>query len=1196
MGARGRDVWPEIWHIIGPMLEGVLSRGEATWSENTMLPLVRRGFVEECYFTFSYSPIQDESGGIGGVFTAVYETTGQVLGERRMRALQTLAARTHEARTAEAACALVAEVLKAHPADLPFCRLYLVDEDGRRARLAAYTGLDPEVTRSPERVDVAGGPADLADEWGIGQVLRTGRAVLEEGLERRFGPLKVPGATSSVETALVLPLVRPGTVEAAGVLVAGVSPHLILEERYRSFLELVAGQVTTAIASARALQEARERAESLAELDRAKTAFFSNVSHEFRTPLTLMLGPVEDSLADVRHPLSPVQRERQLLVHRNGQRLMRLVNALLEFSRIEAGRVQVLYEPTDLAALTRDLASAFRSTVEKAGLRLTVECPPLAEPLWVDRGMWEKVVLNLVSNAFKFTLEGEIRVALRWLGSHVELAVRDTGVGIPESELPRVFERFHRVEQSRGRTIEGSGIGLALVQELVRLHGGRVDVRSVPGEGSTFSVSIPTGTAHLPKDRLGTPEALTVPSRGAAPFIHDALQWLGEEPAPGLDAPSEDVAPRGELGRILLADDNADMRGYVARILADAGWKVEPVRDGTEALAATRARVPDLVLSDVMMPGLDGFGLLEALRRDARTADVPVILLSARAGEEATVEGLKAGANDYLVKPFSARELLARVEGSVRTARAQREQRRAEAERERFFQLAPDMFCIAGMDTTFRRVNPAFPATLGWSEEELYSHSFLSLVHPDDLAATLAEVSRLAQGYVTVRFENRYRCKSGEYKWLAWAAAPVIEQGYMYAAARDITDARRAEAEREGLLARESEARHEAEEANRLKDEFLSTVSHELRTPLTAMLGWVQLLRTGALAPERQARALETVERNARAQGQLIEDLLDVSRILSGKMKLDVEPVEVSTIVEQALESVRPAADAKGLRLQSALDSTGSVMGDAHRLQQVVWNLLTNAVKFTPRGGRVQVFVERRDSSVEVTVADTGRGITPDFLPHVFERFRQADGGTRRQYGGLGLGLSIVRHLVEMHGGTVAASSQGEGMGATFTVRLPLSVALRKDVAPPVSPREPPLRRDFPCPPQLAGLRVLLVDDEVDTREYLRALLEGCDVRVVVAGSAEEALESLRREPPDLLLSDIGMPDEDGYSLIQKVRALPALEGGRTPAAALTAYARMEDRARVLLAGFQAHVPKPVEPMELLAVLASLAGQVVKGE
>jgi CheY-like chemotaxis protein/two-component sensor histidine kinase len=366
-------------------------------------------------------------------------------------------------------------------------------------------------------------------------------------------------------------------------------------------------------------------------------------------------------------------------------------------------------------------------------------------------------------------------------------------------------------------------------------------------------------------------------------------------------------------------------------------------------------------------------------------------------------------------------------------------------------------------------------------------------------------------------------------------------------------------------------------------------VSHELRTPLTAMLGWVQVLRNGNLPAEKRERALETIERNARAQGQLIEDLLDVSRIMSGKLKLDVEPVEVGAVVEQALESVRPAADAKGLRLQTALDSTGSVMGDAHRLQQVVWNLLSNAVKFTPKGGRVQVFVERRDSSVEITVADTGPGIAPEFLPHIFERFRQAEGLLTRRAGGLGLGLSIVKQLVEMHGGTVTAFSAGLGKGTTLTVRLPLSVAMRREVTVPASLQQ--VHKGIQCPPELSGLRVLVVDDEQDTRELLRTLLEGCKAQVTTAASVDEGLERLRHERPDVIVSDIGMPGEDGYALISRLRALAPTEGGRTPAVALTAYARVEDRTRALLAGFHSHVPKPVEPVELLAVLASLSGR-----
>jgi signal transduction histidine kinase/ActR/RegA family two-component response regulator len=408
--------------------------------------------------------------------------------------------------------------------------------------------------------------------------------------------------------------------------------------------------------------------------------------------------------------------------------------------------------------------------------------------------------------------------------------------------------------------------------------------------------------------------------------------------------------------------------------------------------------------------------------------------------------------------------------------------------------------------------------------------------------------------------------------------------------ASDITERKRAEEERERLL-------RESQEANRLKDEFLATVSHELRTPLTAILGWANMLRAGQLAEDTAARALETIQRNARAQVQLIDDLLDVSRIITGKLRLDVRPVELSHVVEAAVDSVRPAAEAKNIRLQVLLDpQAGPVSGDGDRLQQVVWNLLTNAVKFTPKGGRVQVRLERINSHVEVTVSDTGRGIDPEFLPHVFDRFRQADQTTTRAHGGLGLGLSIVRQLVELHGGTVHAESEGEAKGATFVVQLPVMIARRQQPETPER-RHPRAGRGAPleCPPQLAGLRVLVVEDEEDSRDLLRAILEGCGSDVTVAASVSEALELFERSKPDILLSDIGMPEEDGYQLIGKVRALEAGQGvsnnGRVPAIALTAYARLEDRVRALNAGYQVHVPKPIEPVELVAVIASLAGR-----
>lgn len=387
-----------------------------------------------------------------------------------------------------------------------------------------------------------------------------------------------------------------------------------------------------------------------------------------------------------------------------------------------------------------------------------------------------------------------------------------------------------------------------------------------------------------------------------------------------------------------------------------------------------------------------------------------------------------------------------------------------------------------------------------------------------------------------------------------------------------------------------------AQEASRTKDEFLAVVSHELRTPLNAIFGWARILRTGKLDESTYARALETIERNAKAQSQLIDDLLDVSRIITGKLRLDLRPLDPVSVIQSSLQTARPSADAKDIRLQMTLDpNAGPISGDPDRLQQVIWNLLSNAVKFTPRGGRVQVRLERVNSHVEITVSDTGVGISPEFLPHVFERFRQADSSYTRKHGGLGLGLAIVRHLVELHGGTVHVHSGGEGQGTTFTINLPLMVinGARRYPAEALEQRHPTVDyyAPFECAPVLTGLRVLVIDDEADARDLLTTVLKKCEAEVMAVASVAEAIDALEHWKPDALVSDIEMPYEDGYSLIRKVRSLESELGGRIPAIALTAHARVEDRLRALSSGYQSHIAKPVEPAELVAVIASLAGR-----
>jgi PAS domain S-box-containing protein len=703
LGQPARVVWREIWDQILPRVESAMRANEGTYDEALFLLMERNGYPEETYYTFSYSPVPHDRGGNGGILCANSDDTRRIISERQLALLRELSAGSAEARTVEDVCRRVAETLASNPRDLPFALLYLADASRGVLSLCATAGITAGAATAPLELPLDGTNAGL---WPAARALSSGEPVLLETPAATFGALPTGAWDRPPGRAILLPLTASGRV---GALVVGLNPFRLFDENYEGFLRLVASQIGASMANAQAYEEERERAEALAELDRAKTAFFSNVSHEFRTPLTLMLGPTEEALAAPGQALSG---ESLKSVHRNELRLLKLVNTLLDFSRIEAGRTQAAFAPTDLAALTRELASAFESAITRGGLRFEVDCPPLDEDVYVDRDMWEKVVLNLVSNAFKFTFEGTIRVALRRAGAEVELRVADSGVGIPADHLPRIFERFHRIEGMRSRTHEGSGIGLALVHDLVELHGGGLRVESAVGQGTTFFVTLPLGHAHLPAERLARERTLTGMAVRAESYVAEALRWLPDAGEEASEAAAEGAMAAG--AHIVVADDNADMRAYVTRLLRQQGWAVTPVGDGEAALAAVRARRPDLVVTDVMMPLLDGFGLMRRLRAEADTATIPIILLSARAGEEARVEGLDEGANDYLVKPFSARELVARVQAQLATLRLRQAEERNRERLTRLFRHAPVAIAmLRGPEHVFELTNDPYRRLIG---------------------------------------------------------------------------------------------------------------------------------------------------------------------------------------------------------------------------------------------------------------------------------------------------------------------------------------------------------------------------------------------------------------------------------------------------------------------------------------------------
>ena len=686
LGQSAADCWAEIWSVISPMMDKVFSSGEAVWIEATQFSVERNGYLEEAYFTFSYTPAVEESGAVGGIFETVAEVTEQVLAHRRLALLRQLAEPAMAANVEEA-CAMSAAILAQYPYDLPFALLYRLEADALTATLCAQAGL-PD---APSTIVLG-----RDDCWQFQQALLSTAPLELTPLPAVLSNIVGQPWPEPCRSAVIMPIAQPGGGTYA-FFVAGISPRRRLDDAYRDFLRLASQQIARVVSAADAFQRERRRAEDLAALDQAKTQFFNNVSHELRTPLTLILGPVRDAFA---LPVPVLDGEALLVVHRSAVRLMRMVNSLLDFSRLEAGRMQTRFVAVDLAALTLDLTSTFRSLLERAGLVLQVDCQ-LSAPAYVDVAQWEKVVFNLLSNAFKFTLQGSIRVELHEIAHQIEFSVSDTGCGIPTAELPHMFERFHRVAGASGRSFEGSGIGLSLVREFARLHGGQVEVDSVLGQGSRFTVRLPMGKAHLPSERVFEGEDAPSCSASSEQYVLEAMPWVDdvqETPSPAPQTSAEtlaiaaaearvEVAQSNSSIRILVVDDNADMRRYLARILS-AHWQVQLAEDGEVALRLALEQPPNLVLSDVMMPRLNGIELLRALRATPATRDIPVLLLSARAGEEALLEGIGTGADDYLVKPFSARELVARVQTHLNMSLLRRqwarELERANAELEAF--------------------------------------------------------------------------------------------------------------------------------------------------------------------------------------------------------------------------------------------------------------------------------------------------------------------------------------------------------------------------------------------------------------------------------------------------------------------------------------------------------------------------------
>jgi PAS domain S-box-containing protein len=1189
LGQPAREVWREVWGDLGPRVEEVVRYGKATYDEDLLLLLERSGQIEETYHTFSYSALPDDEGNPGGLLCIVTEDTDRYIAERRLKVLSELSAQISTTRDEQELFAAIERSLGANQHDLPFSLIYLAEADNRRAQLVCKTGVEAGLAAAPLSIE----RARTDHPWPVFEVLAQAEAVLVDDLADRFGNLPCGAWNVAPRLALVVPIAQQSQAQPVGAIIIGLNPYRPLDDVYRRFINLLAGQIGAGLADVRAYATERKRAEALAEIDRAKTTFFSNASHEFRTPLTLMLSPLEELLARITNsPVVPIQRDEIELIHRNGLRLLRLVNTLLDFSRIEAGRIRAAYQPTDLANFTADLASVFRAAIERAGLRLVVDCPSLLEPIFVDREMWEKIILNLLSNALKFTLTGEISVRVEAVDDSIALRVADTGIGIPAHEMPRLFERFHRVENARGRTQEGSGIGLALVHELVRLHGGSIRVESAVGQGTTFTVLIPQGSAHLPADQIAMTGSSTSASARATPYVEEALRW-SPEPAANQDTNGEDpsryrealplasASPvhTGKRSRVLIADDNADMRHYLARLLSEH-YELELVADGRAALRIAREWEPDLILTDVMMPQLDGFELLRAIRTDIVLQDIPLIMLSARAGEESRIEGIAAGADDYLVKPFNARELMARIEAHLKMALMRREAAERANYRTAQFEIlvnqAPVGIYLVDADFRIRQINPIAQVIFG-DILDLIGRDFAEVIrllwareYADEVILDFRHTLETGESFA-MNERGEWRIDRNRTEYYEWRIDRILLPDGQYGVVcyfRDISAQ---------VLARQEleDSREALRRDDRRKSEFLSTLAHELRNPLAPIGNSLELLRRVDDHNPVVVKAQEVMQRQLAHMVRLIDDLLDISRITRDKLELRTERVDLVSLVTQSIESCRSLLNQHGHQLNTVFPAEAiHLHADPVRLTQVFQNLLDNACKYTQRGGTISTTIRSQGDTAIVTVRDTGIGIPPDKLTEVFEMFAQVHTKTDRI--GLGIGLALVKRLIEMHKGTVEAHSAGEGKGAEFIVRLPTLPADRS------------LIKDSPIDSSTGdevhrARRILVVDDNADAAESLQQLLELDGNHVEKAHDGIEALEKFERFDPHIVLLDIGLPKMNGYEVCQAIRRNSSRR--RPMIIALTGWGQENDRQKSADVGFDSHLVKPVDFKALAKLL-----------
>ncbi len=886
LGSPASVVWKNIWPQIEPMLRQVMEEDEGTYVEEQLLIMDRNGYAEETYYTFSYTPIPGDEGGTAGMICANTDDTQRIISDRQLRTLTEMGNALIDCKTDQDVYATAIQTLAHNPHDFPFALCYTLSGD--TLTLAAHTKLEEgDLGRIQRVLNIHAGTE--TSQYAERALTQRTKEILP-GLQERVGITTMGAWKVAPDNSVIIPIAHASQKDPYGILVVGANPHRLLDDKYMGFFGMIGDQIATSLSTVHATEVERKRVEALAEIDKAKTTFFSNISHEFRTPLTLLLGPIRDAMNEPEKVDS--NKQRMDVAYRNALRMQKLVNMLLDFSRIEAGRMDANLKSTNISELTEDLVSTFRSAIEKAGMKLLVDVSKFDTPVMVDVDMWEKIVLNLVSNAFKYSTEGTIAVVLRRIDNQIELSVSDTGHGIPESELDKIFERFHRVQNVAGRSQEGTGIGLAMVKELVKLHSGTIQVRSKLKEGSTFTVTIPVRIGETVK-----PEKIENHIADSESYREEAQQWID------LVATAEPTNASAKKLTVVLADDNRDMRLYIQRLLSEEYRVIETTNGENAYLKALELR-PDAVITDIMMPVLDGFGLIKKLRSNQLTRHIPVIVLSARAGEESKVEGIRAGADDYLVKPFSSKELMAKVHSLISMSK---ERARSEAHLRQLFRNAPVPIAIMqGRDYILELANEQYLNLIEKTEEVIGMKLFdiVPELKTQGIEELLSSVMETGKPYIGNELELNLK-RSGQIVpvFFNFVYQPMFnEEGTAYGvfvACNDVTElvnARRT-AERysnrlEQVVAdRTSDLKKSNEElirTNKELEQFAYVSSHDLQEPLRKIQTFTGMVKDKIGDLDFSKRYLEKIDSSAARMSSLIKDVLKYSQVTKAEKNFEV--------------------------------------------------------------------------------------------------------------------------------------------------------------------------------------------------------------------------------------------------------------------------------------------------------------------